>query len=170
MSGHPTIGAATLLLALALLPAPAAAQEQDALSPAEVAKLFDAYAVVQAQQMLGLDETQYGRFVPRYRALVAARRRLLVERARTVQELNRITRPELASVDEARVQQLLDALDDADLRGAGEVRKATAAVDDVLTLRQRARFRVFEEQMERRKVELLTRARQNARPAPRRRH
>ena len=38
------------------------------------------------------------------------------------------------------------------------------AVDQVLDLRQQARFRVFEEQMERRKVELLLRARQANRP------
>ncbi len=39
-----------------------------------------------------------------------------------------------------------------------------SAVDDVLTVRQQAQFRVFEEQMERRKLELLMRARQANRP------
>ena len=36
----------------------------------------------------------------------------------------------------------------------------TAAIDQVLDLRQQARFRVFEEQMDRRKLELVMRARQ----------
>lgn len=161
--------AAVTLIALAALPRLATAQENDALSPAEVSKLFEAYAVVQAQQMLGLDDAQYGRFVPRYRALIDARRRLLIEHGRIVQELNRLTRADVTNVEEARVQELIRQLSDSDLRGMSDVQKAIAGVDDVLSVRQRARFRVFEEQMERRKVELLTRARQNARPLPRRR-
>ena len=40
------------------------------------------------------------------------------------------------------------------------IRKAQGAVDQVLDVRQQARFRVFEENMERRKLELLARARQ----------
>ena len=45
-----------------------------------------------------------------------------------------------------------------------DVRQALEGVDQVLDLRQQARFRLFEEQMERRKVELLMRARQANRP------
>jgi hypothetical protein len=37
-----------------------------------------------------------------------------------------------------------------------------AAVEDVLTVEQRARFLLFERQMERRKLELLSRARREA--------
>ena len=49
-------------------------------------------------------------------------------------------------------------------RNAAEMRKAYNALDEVLEVRQQARFRVFEEQIERRKIELLTRARQQNRP------
>ena len=44
--------------------------------------------------------------------------------------------------------------------GEADARKALDALDQTLDLRQQARFRVFEEQMERRKLELVTRARQ----------
>ena len=44
------------------------------------------------------------------------------------------------------------------------MRKAYNALDEVLDIRQQARFRVFEEQIERRKIELLMRARQQNRP------
>ena len=44
------------------------------------------------------------------------------------------------------------------------MRKAYNALDEVLDVRQQARFRVFEEQIERRKIELLMRARQQNRP------
>jgi len=43
------------------------------------------------------------------------------------------------------------------------MRKAYNALDEVLDVRQQARFRVFEEQIERRKIELLMRARQQNR-------
>jgi len=44
------------------------------------------------------------------------------------------------------------------------LRKGYSSVDEVLDLRQQARFRVFEERIERRKLELLMRARQQNRP------
>ena len=43
------------------------------------------------------------------------------------------------------------------------MRKAYVALDEVLDVRQQARFRVLEEQIERRKIELLMRARQQNR-------
>ena len=55
-------------------------------------------------------------------------------------------------------------LQEIESRTAAEVRKAYTALDEVLDVRQQARFRVFEEQVERRKIELLMRARQQNRP------
>jgi hypothetical protein len=50
------------------------------------------------------------------------------------------------------------------------MRKAYDELDQVLDVLQRARFRVLEDQVEKRKIELLMRARQpnrpNARPKP----
>ena len=51
-------------------------------------------------------------------------------------------------------------LQDIDERAAADAHKASDAVDQALDLRQQAKFRIFEEQMERRKLELVTRARQ----------
>jgi len=52
------------------------------------------------------------------------------------------------------------------LRGrlAAEVTKVYDAIDQTVDIRQQARFRVFEELMERRKLEIVTRARQVNRP------
>ena len=55
------------------------------------------------------------------------------------------------------------ALQELESRTAAEMRKAYNALDEVLDVRQQARFRVFEEQIERRKIELLMRARQQNR-------
>jgi hypothetical protein len=135
--------------------------ERTALRPAEFAELVDAYAVVQAQKILELDEAQYGSFVTRFRALQAVRRKHAGERLRAIQELNRLTRR--GATDEA-LRERLAALDALDAAAAAEVGKAVAAVDAGLTLAQRARFRVFEDLMERRKFDLLARARSRARP------
>ena len=55
-----------------------------------------------------------------------------------------------------------------DERAAAELRRALDGVDEILTVRQQARFRLFEDQMERRKLDLLMRARQNVRNPARR--
>jgi hypothetical protein len=56
----------------------------------------------------------------------------------------------------------IKALDEHDSRASEELRRAYAAMDEVLDPRQQARFRLFEERMERQKLELLMRARNRA--------
>ena len=79
-------------------------------------------------------------------------------------QLQRLTNPR-AQVrgDEAQIKERLTALQELESRNAAEMRKAYNALDEVLDVRQQARFRVFEEQIERRKIELLMRARQQNR-------
>ena len=74
----------------------------------------------------------------------------------------RLSAPDAKS-DDAPLRDGLKALQDLDARTAAETRKAYEGIDQVLDVRQQVRFRVFEEQMERRKIELVTRARQNNR-------
>ena len=64
------------------------------------------------------------------------------------------------STDEAQLRDRLKQMQEIESRGQTEARKAYDAIDQVLDLRQQAQFRIFEEQMERRKIELVTRARQ----------
>jgi len=127
------------------------------LPPAEIHRLFDAYTGMQAQEALGLDDTQFARFLPRLRALQGVRRRLDVERQRLTADLARLIGPARAGDD--RIREQLRALAELDTRGAADVRAAYEALDETLDLQRSARFRVFEFQMERRKFELLTRAR-----------
>ena len=125
-------------------------------SPAEIQRLFDAYVVMQAQQELQLSDEQFSRFLARVRTLQDVRRRGQMQRGRMLQELRRLSQ---GGQDEA-IRAQLKALADLDARVSTEVRQAVDGVDQVLDLRQQAKFRLFEEQMERRKVELLMRARQ----------
>ena len=126
---------------------------------AEVLRLFDAYAVVQAQEALGLDNASYGTFVSAYKGLLESRRRHREQRVRMIADLARTVRHSGGSPDEAQVRDRLKALQDHETRAAAEVAQALDAVDRSLTVVQRAQFRVFEEHMEQRKLELLSRAR-----------
>lgn len=157
----------TLLAALAVpsgaaaaaqAPAPGAAPEE--LKPAEVQRLFDAYVVVQAQEALRLTDDQYSRLLPKLRALQQIRRESQQARLRLIAELAALTNPKRdPAADESELHTRLSALQELDSRSAADLRRAYDEIDEVLDVRQQARFRVFEEQIERRKLQLLLRAR-----------
>jgi hypothetical protein len=166
---------AFVLLILALVPvADAQAQPQtppapgvptDDMSPMQVHQLFDAMLVMQAQDALALSEPQYAQFVSRLKTLQDARRRNQQERVRMIAELQRMTSPRNPQPpDESELTRRLSALQELEARQAAELRRAYNGIDEVLSPLQRARFRVLEEQTERRKLELVGRARQNQRP------
>jgi vacuolar-type H+-ATPase subunit I/STV1 len=137
-----------------------AAADDATVSPAEIQRLFDAYVVMQAQQALQLSDEQFPKFLARVKSLQEVRRRGQMQRGRMLQELRRLS--QTPGQDDALRNQL-KALNDLDARLGTEVRQALDGVDQTLDLRQQARFRLFEEQMERRKVDLLMRARQGNR-------
>ena len=135
------------------------------LSPGEIQRLFDAYLIVEAQRALDLTDQQYPQFLIRLKALQDTRRRTTQERNQLMQQLQRMTNPRQPTQGtDAQIKERLAALQEVEARTAAEMRKAYNALDEVLELRQQARFRVFEEQIERRKIELLMRARQQNRP------
>jgi hypothetical protein len=136
----------------------------------ELQRLFEAYTVLQAQEALKLSEAQYGRFVTRLKALQDMRRRHQQTRNQILGDLRRLANtPEAAASDESVITERLKAFREEEDRATAELRKAYDGVDETLDLRQQARFRLFEERMEQQKLELLMRARQNARqPAQRR--
>jgi hypothetical protein len=136
----------------------AAAQPADRLDIAELQRLFDAYTVMQAQDALQLDEAQFGQFLPKLKALQDTRRRNEQARNRLVASLGRLTAPS-AAADEAAVRDRLRELQELESRSAAELRRAYDSIDEQLDVRRQARFRVFEQNMERRKLQLMLRAR-----------
>lgn len=153
----------------------------DPLRPAAVADMLDTYALVQAQEVLRLTDAQYAPFVTQLRNLQKTRRRNQQARNQIVRELGKLTAPaggaagrqnqpqtdeaataERQKANEATIRDRLKTLRDLDDRAAIELRQAYDALDEVLDARQQARFRVFEEMLERRKLDLLMRARQGA--------
>ena len=136
--------------------------EPPALTPVEVLNMLDAYALVQAQNALNLSDDQYGEFVSRLKKLQGARRRLQQARNGLIAELRRLTNPGVQQLDEATVRDRLRQLRDLDAKTPTELKAAYDAIEEVLDLRQQARFRIFEETIERRKLDLLMRARRSA--------
>jgi hypothetical protein len=132
----------------------------ETVDPAELGRLFDAYTVMQAQEALGLDEARFGPFVTRLRALQEMRRRHLRERAAVMRDLRQLLQ---TPGNEAQLKDRLDALVRIDTTTRAEQATAMAAIDELLDVRQRARFRLLEQQLELRKLELVNRARQRQR-------
>jgi Spy/CpxP family protein refolding chaperone len=124
----------------------------------EVQNMVDTWALVEAEKDLGLTNAQYPDFVARMRRLQSTRRRHMAERQRTLRELNAMVftspRP-----DDNAIAEKLKAFDLLGEKAAQEMRQVTQELDAILTPFQRAQFRVFEERMERRKIDMLTRAR-----------
>ena len=134
------------------------AEDQPRVSPAEIQRMFDSYALMQAQEQLKISDEQFPQFLSRFKTLQEVRRRALAERARLTQELRRLVNDPQG--DEGQMRDRVKALHDLEDRTAVEVRNAYDSLDQVLDVRQQAKFRIFEEMMERRKLELVTRARQ----------
>ena len=157
-----------------LIAAPAIAQQPPAqqqpndnpgIAPAELQRMFDAYALLQAQEILRINDETYAKFLTRFKNLQDVRRRNLMERTRRIMDLQRLSKDPQS--EESVIRERLTALREFETRAADEISKAYDAVDQILDTRQQAQFRAFEELMERRKLDLISRARQAARPAVR---
>jgi hypothetical protein len=132
------------------------AADNPGVDPAELGRLFDAYTVMQAQEVLGLDEASFGRFVTRLRALQDLRRRHIRERTVLMREMRKLLQ---GTPTDAQVIEKTDALARLEQTIYEDERKARAFIDEVLDVKQRARFRLLEQQLELRKLELVGRAR-----------
>ncbi len=151
-------------MATAAQNAPAGGQEpavnNPSITPFELQRLFDSWALLQAQDFLKITDDQFAKFLPRFKVLQDVRRQALQQRTRAINDLRKLVND---NQPDDQIKAALKQLQDIDDRAETDTRKAYDAVDQVLDVRQQAKFRVFEEQMERRKLELVTRARQSSR-------
>jgi hypothetical protein len=115
---------------------------------------IDAWALIQAQTALKLSDEQVPNFIARLQRLQQVRRRHMAERRRIMGELNLLLNASPAAAGED-IDAHVKALGDADDTQAADLKKAYLDLDAVLTPWQRGRFRQFEEQVERKKIELL---------------
>jgi hypothetical protein len=130
------------------------------LTPVELERWFDSYVLLQAQDTLKLTDAQFARALPPLKGLQAVRRRHTQARRQLLNAMNGLLKA--TPLDEAALRDRLKGLRDLEARSRDEIQKAYDALDEVLDSTQQARFRLFEEQVERRKIDLLMKARQRA--------
>ena len=94
----------------------------------EIQKLLDGYAMVQAQEYLGMTDAQFGPFLPKLQALQAARRRGDQERMRLLMELRRLTNARSQAPD-SEIQNRVRALRDLEVRSVSDIQGAYDAID-----------------------------------------
>jgi len=165
----PALCLAVLLLSSVAFAQRAAGQEQlpPPMALGEIQKLLDAYAIVQAPEFLGMTDTQFAPLLPKLRQLQDVRRRHEQERMRLLMELRRMTNARSQASDND-LQTRVRALRDLETRAVTESQRAHDAIDQSLDARQQALFRVFEQEIEQRKLQLLMRTRQQQQNRPNR--
>ena len=124
----------------------------------EVQKWLDTWALIEAERVLQLTQEQYPNFVARLTRLQNLRRRTLVERRRALGEIGGLVQGPGPYRDDV-ITERLKALDEHGQKSGQDIRQAYADLDAVMTPAQRGRFRLFEEAVERRKIELLSKVR-----------
>src|SRR5450631_3809557 len=117
---------------------PGGPQGERTVTPAEIQRMFDAYALLQAQDQLKIADEQYSQFLTRFKALQDVRRTGLQQRTRMIQDLRRAL--DAGQLDEQSIKERLKALDELETRSAAEVKKAADAIDQMLDVRQQAKF------------------------------
>jgi len=135
-------------------------QAGEGLSVQEIERQFDQFELVQARRALGLDDDSFRVVAERLERVQLIRRRHQNQRRTLLRELREALESGAVDTDEAGVIATLTGLSGLPVRQAQELRRAQQALDNVLTVRQRAQFRLFQERFERQKLDLLTRARQ----------
>ena len=110
--------------------------QADRLDIAELQRLFDAYTVMQAQEALQLDDEQFGRFLPKLKALQDTRRRGEQARNRLVADLGRLTAAS-AAVDESAVRARLRDLQELESQTSADLRRAYDTLDALLDVPRR---------------------------------
>jgi hypothetical protein len=132
---------------------------------ATVQDLLDGMEISNADKALQIDDQHYAVFIQRLRNLQRLRRQHQMQRQRLVGELRRLANQQ-PQVEDALLEAPTKRLDDFDKQAFQDIQGAYAQIDEVLNVRQRARFRLFEENMEQRKLEILTRVLKSGAPEP----
>lgn len=139
-------------------PTQPAAPEQ--ISVADVQAMFEAMALLDAEKQIPLAADQYPTFAVRLKKLQQARALHQRNHNRVLNELRRLTNPPAgAKPDDAAIEAKFKELMTVDADGRLAVDQATEAVDQILSPTQRARFRILEDNIERKKLDFLTRVR-----------
>src|SRR5437867_13357907 len=95
---------------------PGAPDDAPGVTPAEIQRMFDAYALLQAQEQLKIGDDQFTKFLTRFKDLQQVRRQTLNERGRIINTLRRMLNQGGASEDDLKAR--LNELQELDTRAA----------------------------------------------------
>jgi hypothetical protein len=129
---------------------------------AQVEQAFDRYFLNQARMTLQLSPSQWAAFRPKLEQLRRVRRQTQRQRQGLLNELQALSRGG-ESVDVDALAAKVKALDDQKVEAEQRIRDAYEQLDATLSVPQRAQFRFFEQRMERQELDLIARARAQAR-------
>lgn len=147
--------------------APQAPASANRVTNVQVQEYFDAYVISQSQRALQLSNRQVELFLPRLIALQKVQRQHRNQRNKAIADLRALVGPNAPQgVEDASIVAATKVLDDLEAQMQQDEQRALGALDAVLTVRQRAHFRLFLENMEREKINMLVQAKGGGEQVP----
>ena len=137
--------------------APVPAQQN---RPAAIEEMVDRFYENQIRQKLELTDEQFRQVRPMLRLALRERREITVRRARMINRLRQVID---GSASEDDLRQRLEDLDSSNGETQASQERFLRSMDQILSLQQRAKLRVFEATIEQQVRNMLNRARA---PAP----
>src|SRR5262249_27368251 len=131
----------------------AANRPNDQITPADVQAMFETMALMEAERFVALTSDQFPTFVQRLKRLQDARGAQTRKHNRALNELRVMANPVNGRADDAAIEAKLKELAAIESDGRVEIAKAYEAVDQMLSVRQRARFRILEDNIEKKKID-----------------
>lgn len=132
----------------------------------DIQGLMDAYVISKMQEALELDDEQFARMVVAQKKVQQRRRDFQRERRENLKELQRLVRT--ADSKDQEIAALVEKLDSQRVDFVAATREDYRAIDEILSVRQRGRYRLLEVMLERRLQELMQDVRGRARNPDRR--
>lgn len=150
-----------LALFALLLAGAVSGQDEPGPSGEEVEGLIDAYVLSKLQDALVLSDEQFGRMVVAQKKMQDARRTYRRSRNEVLRQMRQALRREAAG--EAELPPLLSRLEELHQTFLEEEHARYRDIDAILDVRQRARYRILEGEIQRRLQQLI---RQSREPKP----
>ena len=123
----------------------------------EVEGMMEAYILSKLQDSLDLTDEQFGSMVVAQKKLSDTRREYRRDRMQVLRQMRQTLQRDQAG--ESELQPLLSELDTLRDEFASNEKSRYAAIDDILDIRQRARYRVLEVELQRRLGEMMRQVR-----------
>lgn len=123
----------------------------------EVEGMMEAYVLSKLQDSLDLTDEQFGSMVVAQKKLSDTRRGYRRDRMQVLRQMRQTLQREQAG--ESELQPLLSQLDTLRDGFAANEKSRYAAIDDILDIRQRARYRILEVELQRRLGEMMRQVR-----------